>query len=398
MQYMESIKGNFPIFKNNPGLVYLDNAATTQKPKVVLDSLNEFYSKYCSNVHRGLYKLSEKATDQYENARRTVAKFINAKEQEIIFTSGTTDSINSIVTSLFLSGKINSSSNVLLSDLEHHANILPFQRITKNLKYLPLTKDFQINTDYDFSNVDLLSLSLASNVTGAVLNANEVFTRAKKQNPKIICVLDAAQAVAHFKIDVVKINCDFLAFSGHKMFAPNGIGVIFGKKEILEELTPFRVGGGMIKEVYKDKAEWSDLPEKFEAGTPPIVEAIALGAAINYIKKISFKKIAEREKNLKNYLLKSLKEITEIKLFHSITNSLGVFSFAIDGVHPHDIADFLGQKNICLRAGHHCAQILHKEVLKVPATLRASLSIYNTKKDIDLLINELKNAIKVFKK
>lgn len=401
-----SIKSLFPIFKNNPGLVYLDNSATTQKPQVVLDSLLDFYAKFNANVHRGLYPLSEKSTEMYEEVRKKIAGFINAEPEEIIFTSGTTDSLNLVAQSLVDSKIINPSSKILTTELEHHSNILPWQKIVPgNLTYIPfnleensLYKVQEQENVFKNNEYSLVTAALVSNVTGGILNFKDLFEKTKKTNPKVITVLDCAQAAAHFKIDVKKLNVDFIALSGHKMFGPTGVGVLYGKKEILEKLEPYRRGGGMINVVNKQSATWADLPEKFEAGTPPIAEAVALGTAVEFIESIGFNELIKHEESLRSYLFNKLKEIPEIKIFHPALSqeAVGVISFYIPQIHPHDVASYLGENNVCIRAGHHCTQILHTQVLKVPATCRVSLSIYNSHEDVDRFIEKLKEAVKVF--
>lgn len=387
-----NIKDQFPIFTNIPELIYLDNAATTQKPKRVIDSIFNFYTKYNSNVHRGLYPLSEKATDMYESARIQVAEFINADQKEIIFVGGTTDGINQIAESLKLSDLILEDPRILLSESEHHSNLLPWQRITSDLNYL---SSYNKISD-DIKNPDILALSLVSNVTGAVTPIKDL---KNKLQPKFT-IVDAAQGVGHLKIDVKELDVDFLIFSAHKMYGPTGVGVIWGKKEILEKLEPFRVGGGMITEVNRNSASWRDLPEKFEAGTPPISEAIALGEAANFLSELGFEDIEKHEQELRKYLIENLQQIPGVKIYHPDLSekALGVASFTIESIHPHDLAQYLGDKNICVRAGHHCTQILHREVLQIPASLRVSLGIYNSKEDIDSLVSALKEGITYFTK
>lgn len=391
-----NIKAQFPIFKNNPGLVYLDSSATSQKPKKVINKLVEYYSKYNANVHRGLYPLSEKSTEMYEDARRTIAKFINADPEEIIFTSGTTDGLNAIAAMLKDSGLINKNPRIILSEIEHHSNILPWQRLNpKSIDYLMLSSDYSLGSSMSDKQADILSITHASNVTGTILPVEEIVKNA--ENVRFI-ILDAAQTVGHIKIDVKKLDVDFLVFSGHKAYGPNGIGVIYARKEILEELEPFRVGGGMIKEVKREKATWAELPEKFEAGTPSIADAIALGEAINFIKDLTYTKIHQHESELREYLYSELTKIPQIQIFHPSLKfeALGIMSFTIQNIHPHDIAHFLGENKIAVRAGHHCTQILHREVLNIPASVRVSLGVYNSKSDVDALIKGIKDCIKYY--
>jgi cysteine desulfurase/selenocysteine lyase len=408
---MDNIKDQFPIFKNNKDLVYLDNAATTQKPQTVISSLVEFYETYNSNVHRGLYPISEKATDKYEEARRKIAKFINAEPEEIIFTGGTTNGINAIARSLYVSGLIPEKPRVLLSDLEHHSNILPWQQLPgSQLDYIPLDKNYVLRLSgvypefisglaQDDKPYDVVSLVHVSNVTGSVLDLDLV-KKLKAESSRLIAVLDCAQSIGHMPIDVKTLGADLIVFSGHKMYGPTGVGVIWGKREILEQMVPFEVGGGMIREVKRDSATWAELPEKFEAGTPPIADAIALGAAADFITSIGFENIQKNESELRKYAFERLKELTGIEIYHPNleTEAGGVISFCLNNIHPHDIAEYIGKKGICIRAGHHCTQVLHREILDISASARISLGIYNAKEDIDKLIDGLKEAVTVYKK
>jgi len=382
---MNRIKDQFPIFKNIPSLVFLDNASTTQKPKLVIDKLIEVYTQYNSNVHRGLYPIAEKVNNEYELAREKIARFINADKSEIVFTSGTTDATNLIAQSLVNSGIISKNPSVLTTELEHHANFLPWQRITK--EGLEFTNGRNIDNHQKY---DVVAYSIISNVTGEFTDIKNL----KKDNLKdSIFIADAAQAIAHTPIDVKQMDVDFLVFSGHKMFGPTGIGVMYAKKELLAKMEPFKVGGGMIDKVTKENSTWSQYPEKFEAGTPPIADAIALGDAVDFINDIGLDNIINTEEELKNYALNLLSKIEGIKIYHSKNPNAGpVISFTIEGIHPHDIAQFLGDKNICVRAGHHCTQILHRDVLKIPASVRVSFSIYNTKEEIDTLVDALKQC------
>jgi len=396
---MNEIKDQFPIFKNNPDLIYLDNASTTQKPQRVLDSLVDFYTKYNANVHRGLYPIAEKATDKYEASRKTVAEFIHANPLEIIFTGGTTSGTNAIADSLFKSSLIPENPRVLLSDLEHHSSLLPWQQVPGvQLDYLPVSENFEIDvTKIRDQKYDVVSLSHVSNVTGAILPTN-VLSKLRLNNPEIIIILDCAQSIAHLPINVKNLGADFIVFSGHKVYAPTGVGVIWGKKELLERMEPFDVGGGMIRTVTREKTEWAPLPEKFEAGTPPIAEAIALAEGLKFIKDLGFDSIEEHEADLREELIKRFSQIDKVKIYHPTlqTHAIGVVSISVDGIHPHDLAQYLGDKNICLRAGHHCTQILHREVFNISATLRISFGVYNSSQDIGKLIEELENAIKLY--
>lgn len=412
-------KDDFPIFQNHPELVYLDSAASAHKPQSVIDAMVHFYTEHNSNVHRGLYGLSEEATELYEEARKTIAKFINAEPEEIIFTSGTTDSLNAVADMLVRSKLINEKPRILLSSLEHHSNILPWQRIPgAQMNWLPVPNrpvkisengverdgtSFMYTTDlaehhfYIDGPFDVISLSLTSNVTGANFNQADLIELLEKHGKETFKVIDAAQSVAHEKIDVKEMGVDFLAFSGHKMYGPTGIGVLYIKKELHDKLEPYRVGGGMIETVRKNEVTWAAAPAKFEAGTPPIAQAIGLAAAVKYIESIGWGKIQEHEKELNRYSYTKLKEVENLKLFHpeNVDEHGGVFSFVLNGAHAHDVSQILAEQNICVRAGHHCTQILHREVFDVPATVRASIGIYNTKEDIDKLVSALAGVLKM---
>lgn len=394
-------KQDFPIL-NNSNLVYLDSAATSQKPLKVIEAESSFYKTSNANVHRGIYPLSEKSTAAYENARADVAKFINAQNTEIIFTSGTTDSLNKLAQMLHTSGKL--KTKIVLSELEHHSNLLPWRALPGvKVEYLPV-KNFEVDISNLALDADVVALSLASNVTGAILNIREIVETLRRLSPKTLIVLDAAQAVSHMPIDVRELDVDFLAFSGHKMYGPMGIGFLWGKSELLAELEPAWRGGGMIREVSKENVSWDDVPSRFEAGTPPVAQAIGLAAACNYLLQIGWEKIEELEKKVSGYALEQLKTVNGLELYHPSNASVPVFSFSVDGLHPHDLAEQLGNASfgstnseICVRAGHHCTQILHREVFQIPASCRVSLGIYNTAEDIDILITKLNEVIKFFK-
>lgn len=385
------IKKEFPIFDNYPDLVYLDSAASAHKPRSVISAELDFYSRHNANVHRGIYDLSEEATELYESARDIVAGLINANREEIIFTSGTTDSLNGLANSLQLSGMLNSESKIAVSELEHHANMLPWQRLSKSINYLPLNAGFTINFD-GTENADLIAVSQISNVTGTLTDIKSV--REKVANG--LLVVDAAQSVSHMPIDVQNWAADFVAFSGHKLYGPTGVGILYGKKDLLEKMEPFRVGGGMISEVNRNGATWAELPAKFEAGTPQIAQAVGLGAAIKFLQQFSWQEIQDHEQSLRKYAISQLQTILGINIFHPNLEEVhgAVISFAIDGLHAHDISQVLSEHHIAVRAGHHCTHILHREVLKVAATIRVSFGIYNDESDIDKLIVGLNQAIK----
>ena len=389
-----NIKKDFPILRNN--IVYLDSASTTQKPQEVIDAIKEFYEKSNSNIHRGLYKLSEKATQLYESTREKVAKFINSNSEEIIFTRGTTESLNFVANCL--GDLMKEGDTILLTEMEHHANLVPWQVVAKknklNLKFIPVDQNGNLMIDEKlFKNVKVVSVAHISNALGTINDIKKIEELTHKNNAYFI--LDAAQSIGHIKLDVKKINCDFLAFSGHKMLGPFGIGVLYGKKELLEKLEPFLYGGDMIKEVKLNESKWNDLPWRFEAGTQNIEGVVGLGNAIDYINKLGFNKIKEHEEEITKYALKELSKIKELKIY-SPNERTGIISFNVQGIHSHDVAQLLDKYNICVRAGHHCCMPLMKK-LGINGTVRVSLYIYNNKEDIDKLVEGLKLVIKEFK-
>ena len=402
------MKQDFPLFKTYPDLVYLDSSATSQKPQVVIDAVKEFYSENNSNIHRGIYNLSQKATDMFENVRKNVSTFINAKDaSEIIFTSSTTEAIN-IVAYGWARKNLKKGDIVVLTEMEHHSNIVPWLRLKEEigikLFYLPLTKDYRL--DYEIASlslaitkrIKLVSLAHASNVLGTINPLEEIILFFKKINPDIKTLIDAAQSVPHMPINVQKLNCDFLAFSSHKMLGSSGVGVLYGKKELLEEMNPFVVGSHMIRTVTKEKATWADLPDKFEAGTRNLEGVIGLGAAIDYLQNVGLEKIKKIEKELIQYSLEMFERQKNVTLFgpKNSNDRLGVFSFVVENVHSHDVSEILNRSHIAVRAGHHCAKPL-MEVLGVTGTVRASIYLYNTKEDIDRLEEGIKEVKKTFK-
>lgn len=397
-----SYKKDFPIFNDQPNLIYLDSAATALKPKVVIDAMDEYYLGYSANVHRGLYDLSTRATEAYENARKIVADFIHAKsEKEIVFTRGTTEAINIVAQSF--GERLNAGDEIILSVLEHHSNIVPWQMIARKkkctIKYIELDKNGELKIDTLSSlmtrRTKIIALSHVSNALGTITNLKPIVQKAHAINAKIL--IDAAQSAPHMPIDVTHLDCDFLVFSGHKMYGPTGIGVLYAKEKILHELEPVFGGGDMILEVHKNNATWNEVPWKFEAGTPPIAEAIGLAAAINYLKKIGMSTVRDHEKKLLTFALDALKKITDVVLYGPSNPDIqsGIISFGIKGVHPHDIADILNSEGIAVRAGHHCCMPL-MEALGVPGTARISLGIYTDQDDITKLIAALAKVKKVF--
>ncbi|MEM5874894.1 MAG: cysteine desulfurase [Candidatus Aenigmatarchaeota archaeon] len=401
---VEKIREDFPILKrkiNGKLLVYFDNAATSQKPKQVIEALKEFYEKHNANVFRGVHTLSEEATEKYEEARRKIAEFINAEnEKEIIFTRSTTEAINLVLYGYAIHN-LKAGDEIISTIMEHHSNIVPWQFLQERgvkLKFVDIDdkgnlKLHQYN-ELITKNTKLITVTHVSNVLGTI-NPIDKIEKIAHDNGALYLV-DGAQSVPHLPIDVQKINCDFLVFSGHKMLGPTGIGVLYAKKEILEKMKPFNYGSEMIKEVYLDHTIFADLPLKFEAGTPNIAGAIALGVAVDYLKKIGMKNIAKHEEKLTQYTLKKMKEIEEIKIFGEAKERAGVISFNLADIHPHDLATILDEDAIAVRSGHHCAMPLMNR-LGVVATTRASFYLYNTKEEVDRFVNSLEKARKVFK-
>jgi len=398
----KKLKKDFPIFKNHKKLVYLDNAAISQRPLSVINAVSTFAKKENANAYRGIYDLSQTATKKYEDAHKIIAKFINAEQDEIIFTKNTTESLNLL--SYTLSSLIKKGKNeIVLTEIEHHSNLVPWQQLAKRnkmkLKFIKIKSDFTLNMQDAKKKITnktaILSIVHISNITGTILPVKELIKLGNKKGA--ITIIDAAQSVSHTKVDVKELGCDFLAFSSHKMLGPTGVGVLYGKKNLLEKLPPFLFGGGMINEVSYQDAKWAKLPMKFEAGTQNIGESIGLATAIIYMKKIGMENIKKYEKSLLIYVLKRLKEIPKIKIYNpGADKSTSIISFNLDKVHSHDVASLLNDDNIAIRAGHHCVMPLMKK-LGIAGTCRASFCFYNTFKDVDKLINSLKKINKKFK-
>jgi len=401
-QTAKALKNDFPIFKHNLGLVYLDNAATSQKPSSVINAVKDFTERDNANVGRGVYSLAERAMKKYEGARKVIANFISADSDEVIFTRNTTESINLLahtLPSILPEGK----NEILLTEMEHHSNLVPWQQMAKKhgfkLKFVKIKPDFTLDMD-DLKNkltdkTAILALTFASNVLGTINPIKEITNLAKSKGA--MTIVDAAQAIQHLPVNVKEIGCDFLAFSSHKVLGPNGIGILYGRKELLEKLDPFNLGGGMIESVGFQDSSWKTGPEKFEAGTQNIAEAVGLAGAIDYIKKIGLEKINSWEKKLTDYALKRLKEVPGIKIYNPGTDSsVSLVSFNLPGIHPHDVAELLNEKKIAIRAGHMCAMPL-MEILKAKSGVcRTSFSFYNTLEDIDALVDSLKEIQKKF--
>ena len=395
----KTLKQDFPIFENNPGLVYLDNAATSQRPKQVIKALVDFYEHDNGNVGRGTHMLAEKAMEDYNAARKTVAAFINAKPEEIIFTRNTTESINLlsyVLDSLFETEK----NEILLTEMEHHSNLIPWQELARRkgmaLRFVKIKSDFTLDMD-DLKEkltdrTAIFSFAHVSNVLGTVNDVKQLSALAKQKGA--ITMVDAAQSVQHMKLDVKNIGCDFLVFSSHKMLGPFGIGVLFGKREFLERLKPFNFGGGMIKKVDLYGSSFADIPERFEAGTQNIAGAVALARAIKYIENIGLKNIGKWESELTKYALDKLRDVKGIKLYTN-KDSSSIISFNLNGIHPHDVAELLNRDKIAIRPGHMCAMPLMERLGSEckGGVCRISFSIYNTFEDIDKLVASL-NKIK----
>ncbi len=402
----EKIKQDFPIFNqkiNDETLVYLDNAATSQIPKFVEEKVRDFNEKERANVHRGVHTLGLRATNQYESSRQKVANFIGANNaKEVIFTSGCTDSLN-LVAASFGEQNIQAGDEILVSIMEHHSNLLPWQQLAKRkqakLNFIEINSDGLLDIENLKSKISsktkIVALTHVSNVLGTINPIKELTDLAHEKGA--IVVVDGAQAVGHFPIDVAELNVDFYAFSGHKMFAPTGIGVLYGKKDLLDKMLPYRLGGEMIANVTREGATWAEVPYKFEAGTPNIAGAIGLGAAIDYLQSLDFDLIQKHEQELTSYALEKLKNVSGLTIYgpQKSNGRIGVISFNLKNIHPHDLATALDLNGIEVRAGHHCAQPLMAS-LDTESTVRASLSIYNNKDDIDKLVSSLHEAKEFF--
>ncbi|PIR97066.1 MAG: cysteine desulfurase CsdA [Candidatus Doudnabacteria bacterium CG10_big_fil_rev_8_21_14_0_10_41_10] len=399
-----TIRKQFPVLSrkiNGHPLIYFDTAATALKPKNVIDATVEYYKKYSANTHRGIHTLSEEATQKVETAREKIAKFIHAGPKEIIFTSGMTDGLNLLAYSL--TKNLKAGDRILLSEMEHHSNIVPWQQMAKDKKlkidYIPLTQDGRLDLmackKLLSKKPKIFSLIFVSNTTGTINPVAKLIKIAKQK--KAITIIDAAQAVAHLTINVKKLNCDFMVFSAHKMFGPTGVGVVYGKTEVLNALPPFKTGGNTIEKVTKEKSVFTKAPARFEAGTLPAAQIIGFGAAVDFINKVGLTKIQKNDRELIGYFLEMIKIIPQVKLLGTKTskNRLGIFSFSIKNVPPHDVATLMDNKGIAVRSGHHCTQLLHKNY-NIPASTRVSLSIYNTTKEIDKFIKRLKEVIEIF--
>ena len=392
---IEGIRKDFPIFTGTPPLAFLDNAASTQTPRPVVEAMDAYYDTYRSNIHRGIYRISEEATEQYERAREKVAQLLNApRSRQVIFTRNTTESINLVAYS-WGSANIREGDEIVLTTMEHHSNLVPWQLLAQRtgatLQFVEITDegllDFTQLRDILTEKTKLVAIGHVSNVLGTINPIQSIIEMAHAVDAKVI--VDAAQSVPHFHVDVQQLDCDFLAFSGHKMCGPTGIGVLYGKSELLEEMPPFLGGGSMIRSVERDVSSYAEPPAKFEAGTPSIAEAIGLGHAVDYITDANLAAIHVHEQELLKYAHQRLEQIEGITLYGPAPHQkMGVISFNIDGIHPHDVAGILDTHGVAVRAGHHCAQPLMKR-LDVIATVRASFYLYNTIEDVDRLYEGL---------
>ena len=401
---VNKIRNDFPILKqqvNGCPLVYLDNGATSQKPQSVIDAIVNYYSTTNSNVHRGVHTMSQQATDGYEGARAKVRQFINASDdREIIFTRNTTEGIN-LVAHSYGRQNIGPGDDIIVSNMEHHSNIVPWQMLCEekgaNLRVVPIDDAGELLMDeYEkmlSSRTKLVSITHVSNALGTILPAAQIARMAHAHRAPIL--FDGAQAVPHMPVDVQELDCDFYVFSGHKLFGPTGIGILYGKAEYLEAMPPFLGGGEMIKSVTFEKTIYNDLPYKFEGGTPDIAGAIGLGAAIDYVNDLGFDQITAHEDELLRYGTDALSTIEGLKIIGTAEHKAGILSFVMDLAHPHDIGTILDEQGIAVRTGHHCAQPVMQR-FQIPATARASLAFYNTKEDIDALVKGIDRVIEVF--
>ena len=400
----ERVRADFPVLQqqvNGRPLAYLDNGATSQKPQAVIDELVRYYSTENANVHRGVHTLSQNATEDYEGARAKVKRLLNAADDhEIVFTRGTTDSIN-LVAQSFGKQSLGPGDEVIVSNMEHHSNIVPWQMLREEkgvvLKVVPIDESGELLMDeYErmlSPRTKLVSITHVSNALGTILPVDRIIGMAHDRDVPVM--LDGAQAAPHMAVDVQKLDCDFYVFSGHKMFGPTGIGVLYGKADLLEAMPPVQGGGDMIKSVTFERTIYNDLPYKFEAGTPNIAGAIGLGAAIDYVQSVGYDSFASYEDELLDYGTKALESIEGIRIIGTAPRKAGILSFVMENVHPHDIGTILDAEGVAVRTGHHCAQPVMQR-FQIPATVRASMAMYNTKEDIDALVRAIDRVIEIF--
>ena len=407
---VEKIREDFPILRRTVSggkpLIYLDNAATTQKPLAVINAISDYYMNYNSNIHRAVHQLAEEATLQFEKTREKVARFINARStEEIIFTRNATEAINLVAYSWGRTN-VNKNDRVVITEIEHHSNIVPWQMLTSEkgagLEYIGTDDNgyLKMHQYRDYlggnSQVKLVSVAHMSNVLGTIVPINEIIKMSHEREVPVL--VDGAQSVPHLPVDVQKMDCDFMAFSAHKMLGPTGVGILYVKKEILEKMPPFEGGGDMIKEVHKYETRYNDLPYKFEGGTPNIADVIGFGAAIDYLNNLGIDDIRHHEVSLTRYALDKLSGVRGVRIYGppDVRDRGGVISFNIGDIHPHDLATILNDHGVAIRSGHHCAQVL-MERLDVSATSRASFYIYNTKEEIEVFVDALEEARRLFK-
>ena len=398
------IKKEFPILSkniNNKPLIYLDNASTTQKPKSVIDVIQNYYESTNSNIHRGVHHLSQKATEKYEKSRETIQHFIGAESsKEIIFVRGATEAVN-LVANSYVKPLLSEGDNIIISQMEHHANIVPWQIMSKekgtDIRVIPINNAGELIIEEIDSLIDektkFISLNHVSNSLGTINPIRKLIQKAHKNDIRIM--IDGAQAVQHMKVNVVELDVDFYCFSGHKMYGPTGIGILYGKKEILDKMEPYQGGGDMIKSVTFEKTIYNDVPHIFEAGTPNIVGAIGLGKAVEFIEDITVEEIEKHELDLLNYATDKINKIEGVQIIGNSKDKASVISFVMEGIHPHDIGTIMDNLGIAIRAGHHCTQPV-MDFYEIPATARASFAIYNTKEDVDKLIDGIQKTKEVF--
>lgn len=401
---VQHIRKEFPILDTKVGkypLIYFDNGATAQKPKAVIDCIDQYYTSENANIHRGVHHLSQLSTENYENARRTIQSYINAEhEHEVIFTKGTTDGINLVANSF---GKLlREGDEILITQMEHHSNIVPWQMIAEELglvvRYIPINEAGELIMD-DLNNLltektKLVAITHISNALGTINPIAAIISKAHDKGAKVL--VDGAQSLQHLKIDVQALDCDFMVFSGHKVFAPTGVGILYGKEELLNKMPPYQGGGDMIKTVSLEKTVYNDLPHKFEAGTPNIIGGIGLGKAIEWLAEQDLDALQKHEQELLDYATEALLKIDGLKIYGTAEHKSSVISFLIEGTHPYDVGTLLNQQGIAVRTGHHCAQPV-MDFYAIPGTIRASFSFYNTKEEIDQFITALNRAVNMLR-
>ncbi|MFQ5493003.1 MAG: aminotransferase class V-fold PLP-dependent enzyme [Candidatus Dojkabacteria bacterium] len=401
-------KKDFPLLQNRPELVYLDNAATTQKPQQVINAIVHYYENSNANVHRGIYKLSEEATSLYEESRELVALFLGAKPEQIIFTPGATAGLNYVALG-YASGIISGGSDdvLLTTEMEHHSNLVPWQQLANELKvkldFVKVDDEYRLDLDdleqkLQGNNVKILALTHMSNTLGTINPIEEIVSMVREASPMTKIVVDGAQYAPHFPLNLTELDVDFYSIAGHKLYGPTGIGVLYGKSSLLKAMDPVFTGGGMIRKVERNQTQWADIPGKFEPGTPNIAGAIGLGEAVRYLKTIGMDKIAAHTQELAAYTLAKLSPIENISIYGpgEADDRGGVFSFAVESIHAHDMAQLLDGENVAVRAGHHCNQVLMREVLGTSSTTRSSVGLYNDYSDIDKLAEAIEVAVRKF--